>query len=108
MVRRLLIYSTALPNRLMIKTNASASYSPCETACSTRYLSHSLSLSLSLFCDGFMSFVACLEPSTIQVIDLCKWFFFFFFFKSWDLLPFWNFVSHYEIVNGVIMRIGVF
>ena len=39
-----------------------------------------LSLSLSLFCDGFMSFVACLEPSTIQVIDLCKWFFFFFFF----------------------------
>ena len=67
-----------------------------------------LTLSLSLFCDGFMSFVACLEPSTIQVIDLCKWFFFFFFFKSGDLLPFWNFVSHYEIVNGVIMRIGVF
>jgi len=23
-------------------------------------------------------------------------------------LPFWNFVSRYEIVNGVIMLIGVF
>lgn len=36
--------STASPNRLTIKTNASASCSHCESACSTRYLSLSLSL----------------------------------------------------------------
>jgi hypothetical protein len=40
--RRLSTCSTASPNRLTIKTNASASCSPCESACSTRYLSLSL------------------------------------------------------------------